>query len=274
FEPLPGAIRAQAEALRRDGAEVVWVAVHTGGRCRVLDHPDDTSSCEARSELFELAQSLPPGLVDVIVGGHSHTVVPHRVAGIAVIESFSRGQAFGRVDLQIDPRRHRVVASRIFPPYKMLAGEQYEGSRVEPDARVAATFAEDVARVSALRARALGVEVADRMWPSQTEESPLGNWVADLLRGAMPAADVGVYHGGGLRAELRAGALTFGALYEVLPFDNRPALMTMRGATLKHLLLSNYRGNGHGILSLAGLRATLRCTGAGASPELLLTTTN
>src|SRR5262249_29658129 len=125
---------------------------------------------------------------------------------------------------------------------------------------------------SAARARELGVKVADRMWPSQTEESPLGNWVADLLRETIPAADFALYNGGGLRAELRPGALTVGALYEVLPVDNRLAVITMRGSTLRRLLRSNYLGEGHGILSLGGLRATLRCTPRAPAPELLLTT--
>src|SRR5262249_44964490 len=47
FDALGGAIRAQAEALRKEGAEVVVAVVHAGGRCRDLEHPDDLSTCEA-----------------------------------------------------------------------------------------------------------------------------------------------------------------------------------------------------------------------------------
>ena len=41
------------------------------------------------------------------------------------------------------------------------------------------------------------------------------------MRAARPTADVALTNGGSLRAELPAGALTYGELYEALPFDDR-----------------------------------------------------
>ncbi len=55
-------------------------------------------------------------------------------------------------------------------------------------------------------------------------ESPLGNLFANALLAAVPGADVAIGMGarrGGLRADLPAGALTRGLLYDVFPFDNR-----------------------------------------------------
>src|SRR5206468_6891068 len=112
------------------------------------------------------------------------------------------------------------------------------------------------------------------LWPSYKEESPLGNWVADLLRTAVPEADFAIYNGGGLRAELLPGALTFGAFYEVVPFDNRLAIINLRGSTLRELLRANYTGEGHGILSISGLHASLRCRKDAALPELVLSAAN
>src|SRR5262249_34960495 len=160
--------------------------------------------------------------------------------GVAVIESMARGQAFGRVDLTISNATHRVVASRIFPPQSMTAGGSYEGAPVVPDPAVARTFAADVSRAAALRARPIGVTVADPIWRSYDVESPLGNLVADLLRQAVPRADFALQNGGGLRAGLPTGPLRYDALYEALPFDNRLAVVTMRGSTLRQLLEDNY----------------------------------
>ena len=55
-------------------------------------------------------------IVDVIIAGHTHAGMAHEINGIAVIESFSRGRAFGRVDLVVEPATGAVTSRRIFPP--------------------------------------------------------------------------------------------------------------------------------------------------------------
>ncbi len=56
----------------------------------------------------ELARSLPPGGVDLIIGGHSHTVLneagldPENIVnGIPIVQTGARGEYLGQVDLQI-----------------------------------------------------------------------------------------------------------------------------------------------------------------------------
>ncbi len=105
--PLVPAIVVEAERLRAEGAAVVIVTAHAGGRCRTFDDPSDASSCDASGEIVGVARGLPAGLVDVIIAGHTHASMAHELNGIAVIESSSRGQAFGRVDLEVDVARRR-----------------------------------------------------------------------------------------------------------------------------------------------------------------------
>src|SRR5262249_34722454 len=152
IERLDAPIRAQAEALRREGAEVIVVAVHAGGRCRDVEHPDDLSTCVADSEVFQLAQSLPPGLVDVIVAGHTHAGGAERVNGLAIVPSWLKGEGFSRVDVTLSRGKKNL---RIFPPRRMQPDDSYEGTRVAPDAAIAATFADDLRAADAERARPL-----------------------------------------------------------------------------------------------------------------------
>jgi 2',3'-cyclic-nucleotide 2'-phosphodiesterase (5'-nucleotidase family) len=65
-------------------------------------------------------------------------------------------------------------------------------------------------------------------------------------------------NGGGLRADLPAGQLTFGQLFEAMPFDNRLSVIEVTGADLQGLFAGNLQGKG-GILSLAGLRVVAEC---------------
>src|SRR5439155_3840289 len=98
-------------------------------------------------------------------------------------------------------------------------------------------------------------------------ESPLGNLVADAIR-VTTGADVGLTNGGGLRADLPAGELTYGQLFEALPFDNRLATLKLRAAALKQLLLKNF-AHDKGILSVSGIKVRARCAGSSLAVELL-----
>jgi 2',3'-cyclic-nucleotide 2'-phosphodiesterase (5'-nucleotidase family) len=277
--PLAKTIADQAARLRQRGAQVVLVASHAGGKCRDLDDPTDTGSCEPDEEIFEAAAALPPGAVDVIVAGHTHQGVAHEVSGVAVVQAFANGAAFSRVDLVVDPSRQgrAVVERRIHAP-RFLCGERptpksdrdaepaeckpapYEGRPVADDPRVAAMMQPFMAAARKVRERELGVVIESPIRRAYAEESPLGNLFADLMRAASRDADVAITNGGGLRADLPAGPLTYGALFQVMPFDNRFARVRLTGAQLERLVAANL-SKGSGIFSLSGVRATARCRG-------------
>jgi 5'-nucleotidase len=272
LQPLAEAIIPQAKALRDEGAVVVVVAAHAGSSCRAFDDPRNLSVCEQDDEVFRLANELPAGTVDAIVAGHSHAGVAHEVKGVAIIEAYSNGRAFGRVDLTIDLTAGRVTEREIFPP-RWLCERQDGPCRPEPyleravivDPAVTRVLEPDIERARHRREEKLGVEVERLIWKKYDEESPEGNWFADLMLQARPGADVAITNGGGLRADIPPGELTYGRLYEAFPFDNRFARITMNGARLKQLFAQNLRRS-TGIFSIAGARVVATCRG----PELVV----
>src|SRR5262245_30695768 len=172
--PLVPAITGEAAKLRAAGADVVIVAAHAGGRCDRFDRPADLSSCDPDSEIFEVARSLPPGLVDVIAAGHTHGGLAHQVGGIAIVQPFSRGQAFGRVDLVFDRTSRHVVRAQLFAPRQVCGWQnpvtascvppgaaavpvQYEGRPVTQDLAIVRAMDRALQRVRALQATPLGV---------------------------------------------------------------------------------------------------------------------
>ncbi|HET8699226.1 MAG TPA: bifunctional UDP-sugar hydrolase/5'-nucleotidase [Gammaproteobacteria bacterium] len=281
--PLAAAVAAEAGKLRAGGAEVVIVAAHAGGACAAFGKPADLSSCDAGAEIFALARELPHGLVDAIAAGHTHQAVAHEVAGIAIVQAYALGRAFGRVDLTFDRGAHRVVAREIFAPQDICAvaaaaGEcaaasssappaRYEGRAVTADPAIDAAMAPALARVRAMRAQPLGV-VLDTAIPRRgvpdDVESPLGNLFADAER-ERTGADVAINNNvrGGLRADLPAGPLLFGALYDVFPFDNRLVTLTLTGAELRAVLADEVRRDRRGALGLSGVRVRVSCSAAG-----------
>ncbi|MEM1417429.1 MAG: 5'-nucleotidase C-terminal domain-containing protein, partial [Myxococcota bacterium] len=273
--PLAETIVREARALRERGAQAVIVAAHAGGRCERFDAPEELGSCEADSEIFELARALPRGLVDEIVDGHTQKAVAHEVAGVAIIESRAYGRSFGRVDLEVGPEG--VVGRRIHAPRDLCERRprnpddcevgRYEGRPVVRDARVAAAIAPELEAASARLEERLGPRLRGRFERSYRDESPLGNLLADLTLEAVPGADLALVNGGGIRADLPSGPLRFGSVYEAFPFDNRVALLRMRAEAVASLFEDHARRGGGG-LSIAGLDVEVRCGPRG--PEATL----
>ena len=132
--------------------------------------------------------------------------------------------------------------------------------------RVAAALAPAIEAARGKRSEPLGVAVDGPVTRDYDDESPLGNLFADLLREAT-GADVAVTNGGGLRADLPAGPLTFGALYEAFPFDNRVAKVRLSVGALRRVLAAHL-ARGGGILSVSGLTLTARCGSGGLDVAL------
>lgn len=286
--PLAHTMAAEASRLRARGAAVVVAAAHAGGRCADLTRPSDFSSCHDGSEIFGVVRALPPGLVDVVVAGHTHAGLAHRLAGTAVIEAFATGRAFGRVDLVVDRASGRVTDTRIFPPRDLCAREEpdgscdtspvpgpqsrqarYEGAPVEPDQAIARVLAPAIEEVRAVKARPLGVHIDTPIRRIRGTHAPLGNLFTDAIRGSIPGADAALHNTtGGLRADLPRGPLVYGSVYEVMPFDNKVVPLRLTGAQVRRVI-AHHLGRTRRVLSVSGLLVRAACSGGEVAVTLL-----
>jgi 5'-nucleotidase len=282
-DPLAPAIEAEARRLRSAGAVLVVAAAHAGGRCTAFADSRNVASCDQSSEIFEVARRLPRGVVDVIVAGHTHAGIAHEVAGIPIIEAFSGGRAFGRVDLAVDRTSGRVHRRRVFPPQDICARAKASSSRCDADAPIAryegAAVTADPAierlldpglkAAASLKTRPVGVVVDQRFRRgSDALASPLGQLFADAMRETMRADAAVVNTNGGLRADFPPGQLLFGNLYRVMPFDNRLVSLTVRTADLARVLAAELRRRSPRI-SFSGPRVDARCQDGGLRVSLV-----
>jgi 5'-nucleotidase len=268
--PAGPAIEREAKALRAKGAQVIVVAAHLGSECKDLEHPDDTASCDHKTELFDVLDHLPKGTVDVFVAGHTHAGVAHRIDGVATVESFSSGRAFGRVDVSVIAGK--IAGITLHPPEVMCPldanfnavpvaechPKDYEGKPVVADAEIQKIVDEAIARAGDKRAEKLGVTLAGAITRAYKTESAEGDLFTELMLAARPDADVAMTNGGGLRQDLPAGELTYGQLFAAMPFDNRFAIVVVSGAQLRDMIAKNL-GRSAGILSWAGLAVKGQC---------------
>jgi 5'-nucleotidase len=274
LDPVQPAID-EAARLRKMGASAVIAIAHIGGKCKEGGDPNDLSKCDATQDVMKLAEALPKGTVDVLFAGHTHLNVRNIVNGTPVLEAYNYGRYFSSIDLWIDPATDHVVRSEL-RPHTMLCTSVYsgtdrcdshfapkgaalvprvfEGKTIAPDAQVAAIVQPYLDQTAAKRNEPTGITTTAPIRRNFDYESPLGDLIADALREYWKA-DVGLMNSGGIRENLPAGSLKYGDIFEVAPFDNYPAVVTMTGAQLNQILRDNVTG-AKGVLQVSGIHYT------------------
>ncbi len=104
-----------ARLLRSLGADIVVVITHQKIDChsRLADEgqlpadkvnfdPALQRACDLRSPLGEFLNRLPPGLIDVVVGGRSDEKMANIVNGILVLGGFPNGKSFSYAELVVN----------------------------------------------------------------------------------------------------------------------------------------------------------------------------
>ena len=277
--PLADAIVREATALREAGATLVVVAAHAGGTCTDSSDPRDTASCDMTDEILDVAASLPAGLIDHIVGGHSGYGIAHIVNGTVITLGESYARSFGRADYTIDRSSGAVRGVTVHPPRRLcplrrestgdcawsqadgddVGPATYEGLPVAPVAAIEAIAVRAADAADALKSEALGIELATPFTLEGNPESALANLVTDALYESLGADVVLLNVTGGLRSSLPAGDLTYGSVFQMFPFDNRVVFLELSGAELRRVIAAQAH-NHHRRAGFAGMTVEVACS--------------
>jgi len=195
----------------------------------------------------KLAERLPRGTVDVIVGGHSHSVLEHPESrnGVLICQAGCRGEFVGELHLKIDLRGDSVLAHR-----GRLVRVKNPGKKNE---RVAA-FVDSL--FNALDAKYHLTEIIAHLkgdWiRAYGRESAVGDWEADVFR-KVSGADVAFQNNGGIRKDLPEGPVRVADFWELNPFSNRLVTFAVTGEELLAILDHNAEAWSD-ILQVSGVR--------------------
>jgi 5'-nucleotidase / UDP-sugar diphosphatase len=207
-----------------------------------------------------LAREVPG--IDLIVGGHTHTPVqePKREGDTWIVQAGSYARQLGIAEITVEQG-----AITTFAP--TLADLRPETSRGPPGPELQALVARYDETIAVRFGEVVGHADEDLVRDSH-HESSLGRWVADLVRTGADA-DVGFYNNGGIRADLYAGDVTRGALYQIFPFTNQLVRFTATGAELLTILenaLAAELGQADGSLQMSGI--VVRWSGASGAARV------
>jgi len=175
--------------------------------------------------------------VDVIVGGHSNTllsntqeravdVYPVMVGDTAIVQAYAYGKFLGELNVTFDDAG--VITQAVGEPI-------ITSSEVGEDAGTVARIAELAAPLDEIRQKVVASAAApiegDRA-VCRVMECAMGNLVADAMleRVADQGVTIAIANSGGLRASIDAGEVTMGEVFTVLPFQNTLSTFQIDGA--------------------------------------------
>jgi len=252
FLPLLPVVEELLPKLRQRGATVIILLAHAG----VETGPDG----QLQGPVVELARALGPERVDLIVGGHVHRPFSDFINGVPVIQTWPKGLSFARADLLVDKASGRVIPAsvRLYPNAFFFRTDlngrppTYAGRLIKPPAHFQKRLREYKKRISHLEKVVLA-QADEKLEIGLPYGSPVGNLVTDAMRTFRQGIDIAMYNSGGLRAPLRPGKITYGKLYEVVPFDNSIIVVKLSGKTVRDVIEHGLAGP-YGIMEISGLR--------------------
>lgn len=211
----------QVDALTAEGVNKIILLTHIGYAADV-----------------EIAQNVSG--VDVVVGGHSNTLLSNIYAGavgeyptvlesasgepVLVVQASTKTIYLGRLDVEFDA--NGVLAD--------WDGDAILLSRyITPDPDVSDLIAGLAEPIAALQALVIGESAVELTGTEprtcRVEECLLGNLITDAVI-AETGVDIVLQNGGGIRADIDAGEVTLGEVLNVLPFGNLVSTFELSGA--------------------------------------------
>ncbi|WP_199856694.1 bifunctional metallophosphatase/5'-nucleotidase [Nocardia suismassiliense] len=242
------AINKYVPEMRAAGAETVVALMHDGGSQRAeKDAPIDYNGCaDLTPNVVGLAKRVDP-MVKALFTAHSHQSYVCTIDGKVVSQAASFGRLITDLTLRFAPEG--VQASAV---------NRVVTRDVTPDAATTALvdFYAEQARPRAARVVGAAAEVLPRE-PDASGASQLGNVIADSMLSATAGSAGAVaafMNPGGVRADLKAGPVTYGDIYTVQPFGNQVVTLTLTGQQVLRLLEQQWDNTSKpAVLSLAGL---------------------
>ena len=219
FQDEIEALTADAAALEAEGVDIIVALNHVGVN---MD--------------LDIAAAVPA--IDVVIGGHSHTLMSHdeegaraypeMVDGTPVAQAYAYTKYLGHLTVAFDDDGNVTAASG--DPILLDAS-------VAPNEAFLARIAEMGAPIEEMKTRVVA-EAAETIVGGRdvcrAVECSMGNLIADAMldRVKDQGVEIAIQNGGGIRASIDAGPVTMGEVLTVLPFQNTLSTFEVDGKTV------------------------------------------
>ena len=243
-------VQETVDAARAEGADYVVALAHLG--------VDGQSSPWMSTEVIANTTGI-----DAMLDGHSHTVVPSQTVenangeDVLLAQTGTKAESIGKLVIAPDGT---MTAELVALADVDTTSEAYTTAQTYIQS-IQAQYQEMASEVVATSDVLLTINEADGTTRAvRSKETNLGDLCADAYRIVL-GADIGWVNGGGVRADIPAGDVTYGDIIEVHPFGNLACVVEVTGQQILDALElgSMYVGEAEsgGFLQVSGLKYTI-----------------
>lgn len=179
---------------------------------------------------IDLAKENPE--ISVIVGGHSHTVIdkPAQIGTTIIVQAGDYAKYLGELQLKISKKTHQLKKF----DYVMHALDE----KIPEDPQMISFLEPYLKKAQAFFDEKIGETTVPLMGERdivRSQETNLGNLVTDLFR-HVTKAEVGLQNGGGTRASIPKGNISYGDIRKAFPFNNTIVVLKLTGKELLDII--------------------------------------
>ncbi|MCX7758276.1 MAG: bifunctional metallophosphatase/5'-nucleotidase [bacterium] len=170
--------------------------------------------------------------VDLIIGGHSHTelfepvVVENNNKKIYIVQAGSYGKYVGHIKLNIQNRKINGFEYKVYPTINAI---------IVPDKDANLVIQKYVSEAHKYSSRIIGRSEVTMDKNNKDKNLNLGTFITNVLA-YVSDSDIAFYNNGGIRDVLHKGEITYGQIFNILPFENSLVKFKMKGSDIIKLL--------------------------------------
>ncbi|MFU0826273.1 MAG: Metallophosphatase [Lachnoclostridium sp.] len=235
-------VQATVNAARKDGADYVVALAHLGDE-----------GIEARWTNEGVIKNTTG--IDVMLDGHSHSTFASKTMlnknGEKVIVS-STGSKFANIGKLLITKKGKIstqlVSLKDYTKKDEAVSSYIESIKEKYNSVIAKVIGETSVDLTTLN-------VNTNQRAVRNAETNLGDFCADALRIVLDA-DVAIMNGGGIRANIAKGPITYNDLLSVFPWGNMGCVIEVTGQEIKDALemgAKNYPAESGGFLQVSGI---------------------
>ena len=162
-----------------------------------------------------------------MVTGHPHSGTPQPLVsnGTIIVSTDAYTIELGKLELTYDKKTDKITS------YKNHFNYLFD-DEVEDDPQMLKIIDKWKTKLSSITEEKV-TTTTKALTRSYSEESLLGNMVADAMLHSYPEYDFAVTNSGGLRQDVDAGPVTVGELISAFPFPNTVVQLEMKGSDVR-----------------------------------------
>ena len=208
---------------------------------------------------IELAKAVPE--IDVIVGGHSHTLLNKPITVLndknttLIVQTGEFGINLGKLEVTIKDKKIEKYNYNLIPIDKKIKEDQSMAKDIF-------LLAQQIENKTNKVVGVLNTPIDARENKIRTGLTAAGSLVTEAVKSKYPDAEIVMQNSGGIRAHkyINPGPITIGNILELYPFDNTVVLAEISGQDIKSILETSSRdlpGFAGSFLQTSGLEYTI-----------------